>query len=793
MNLKKALLPSILSLLFTTGLFAQSLTQTIRGTINDKVSKTGLIGATISIVGTNPIIGDVSDMDGKYKIENVSPGRYDLKASYLGYKEVLIPNVLVTSGKQVILEIEMEENIKTTDEVVISATKNHETNNEMSTISSRSFSMEEVNRYSGGMGDPARLAASFAGVVMPNDQRNDLVIRGNSPNGVLWRVDGLNVPNLNHFSALGSTGGPISALNTNILKNSDFMTSAFAPEYGNATAGVFDIGFRKGNAEKREHTFQFGAFTGLELMTEGPLNKEKGSSYMIAYRYSFTGLAQKAGFSIGTAANPQYQDIAFKISGGKTKLGTFSLFGLGGTSQIEFLHDKIDSTDVFADPSSDSYSKSTIGLLGLSHIIPVGKKSFVKTVIGGNYSENSYKQDTLNANKENPARLMELTSKEIHYTLNTSFNSKINSRLNIKIGTIVELLDLDLAFKTRQYTPTWQNIWDFKGNTLLTQEYAQAKYSLTEKLSVTGGLHAQQLSLNGSSSIEPRLALKLQTTNKSAFTLGYGWHEQMQALTVYFYESQNPDGTYNRDNQKLEFSRAQHVVLGYDFLPASDWRIKAEVYAQLLSNIAISDTTKNSFSVLNEGASFVPTQQGRLANKGTGTNYGAELTIEKFFTKGYYGLLTASVYEAKYKGSDGIERNTAFNGRYTFNFLAGKEFKVGKEKQNAFSIDTKFTTAGGRHYTPVDLAASQLAQQQILQGDAYAYSQQLPNYYRWDLKFGFRYNSKKHKISHSIFFDLQNITGQKNIFAKQYNKLSNQINTTYQNGFLPNFVYKVQF
>ena len=217
------------------------------------------------------------------------------------------------------------------------------------------------------------------------------------------------------------------------------------------------------------------------------------------------------------------------------------------------------------------------------------------------------------------------------------------------------------------------------------------------------------------------------------------------------------------------------------------------MYAQLLSNIAISDTTKNSFSVLNEGASFVPTQQGRLANKGTGTNYGAELTIEKFFTKGYYGLLTASVYEAKYKGSDGIERNTAFNGRYTFNFLAGKEFKVGKEKQNAFSIDTKFTTAGGRHYTPVDLAASQLAQQQILQGDAYAYSQQLPNYYRWDLKFGFRYNSKKHKISHSIFFDLQNITGQKNIFAKQYNKLSNQINTTYQNGFLPNFVYKVQF
>ncbi|MCX6799533.1 MAG: TonB-dependent receptor [Candidatus Falkowbacteria bacterium] len=784
----------ILIFLSTQVILSQNNTQQIRGTITDKVSKTGLVGAIVFIVGTSPPQGTSADINGNFKIDNVTPGRYDIKATFLGYKEVVIPNVLVTSGKQVVLDIELEENYNSLNEVVIAATKNHEANNEMSTISSRVFSMEEVNRYSGGMGDPARLASNFAGVVTPNDQRNDLVIRGNSPTGVLWRIDGLNVPNLNHFSTLGSTGGPISALNTNVLKNSDFMTSAFAPEYGNATAGVFDIGFRKGNSEKREHTFQFGAFTGLELMTEGPINKEKGSSYMIAYRYSFTGLAQAAGFSIGTAANPQYQDIAFKIAGGKTKLGTFSLFGLGGTSKIAFKHDKIDSTDVFADPSSDSYSKSTIGLLGVSHLVSVGSKSYFKTVLGGNYSENSYNQDTLNhITKNNPGRVIELASKEAHYTLNSSFNSKINSKFNIKVGVIAEFLDLQLSFNTRQFSPTWTKIWDFKGNTLLLQEYVQAKYALTEKFSITGGLHSQQLTLNNSKSYEPRLAFKYQVNNKNSFTLGYGWHEQMQALTVYFYESKNLDGTYNSDNKKLGFSRAQHIVFGYDFLPASDWRIKTEVYTQLLSNIPIADTIKNSFSILNEGASFVPTQQGHLVNKGAGTNYGVELTLEKFFTRGYYGLLTASVYQSKYKGSDNIERNTAFNGRYTFNFLAGKEFKVGRNKQNAFTIDTKFTSAGGRYYTPVDLFASQQAQQQILQGDSKAYTGQLPNYYRWDLKFGFRYNSSKRKISHSIFFDLQNLTNQKNVFARQYNKLTNNINTTYQNGFLPNFVYKVQF
>ena len=150
--------------------------------------------------------------------------------------------------------------------------------------------MEEVNRYAGGRSDPSRLAANFAGVSSPDDSRNDIVIRGNSPTGVLWRIEGLNVPNPNHFSTIGTTGGPFSAINTNVLKNSDFFTSAFPSEYGNANAGVFDLGFRSGNSDKREHTIQFGALTGLEAMTEGPINKSKGSSYLIAYRYSFTGI-----------------------------------------------------------------------------------------------------------------------------------------------------------------------------------------------------------------------------------------------------------------------------------------------------------------------------------------------------------------------------------------------------------------------------------------------------------------------------------------------------------------------
>lgn len=789
--LKTSMLICLLLLVSSISVWAQNSSQSIRGTIVDNITKQALQGVVVLVVGTNPQVAAETDTNGNYQIANIKPGRYNIAINYLGYQAQTMPNILVTSGKEVVLDIEMVETVGRLKELEVKSTKKG-VQNEMSTVSARSFSMEEVNRYSGGMGDPSRLAANFAGVVTPNDQRNDLVIRGNSPLGVLWRIDGLNVPNINHFSTLGSTGGPVSALNTNVLKNSDFMTSAFAPEYGNATAGVFDVGFRKGSVTRPEHTIQFGAVTGLEAMTEGPINKEKGSSYMIAYRYAFTALAHTLGIEFGTAATPKYQDLSFKVNGGQTKYGQFSIFGLGGYSHIDFLHDKLNKDDVFADPTRDSYFKSTIGVFGITHNIKIGKKSNLKTVLGANYAKSVFDQDTIKSADNSAVRILYVNNAQVNYTLNTAISTKINSRFSTKVGVIAELMSLNLFSETREFTPNWKPTLDFKGSAILSQEYIQGKYAFNEKFSITGGVHSQQFSLNGSTSLEPRLAFKYKLTSKNSFTLGYGLHSQTQPLSVYFYKQPNGNGTFNHDNEQLGFSQSQHFVLGYEFIPSNDWRFKTEVYYQMLQKVPVTRAS-SSFSILNEGATFTPTQVGNLENTGTGTNMGLEFTLEKFFTKGYYGLLTASLYDAKYKGSDGIERNTAFNGKYTFNFLAGKEFKTGANKQNAFTIDTKITSAGGRYYTPVDLVASQLMGQQILKGDAYAFSERLPDYFRFDLKFGYRINSKKRKMSQTISFDLQNLSGQKNVFARQYNRVNQQVNTTYQNGFIPNFVYKVNF
>ncbi|MEO5642665.1 MAG: TonB-dependent receptor [Bacteroidia bacterium] len=791
-NVTKYLFGILSALLISLAAFSQEASQTIKGIITDKQSKELLMGATVSVLGTTPALGGAADENGKYKIVNVPVGRYDLKVNYTGYKEIILSNIQVNAGKEVIMDIEMEENLNELNEVVVSGTKKNETNNELITVSGRSFSMDEVNRYAGGRSDPSRLASNFAGVSTPDDSRNDIVIRGNSPTGVLWRIDGLNIPNPNHFSTIGATGGPVSAINTNLLKNSDFFTSAFPAEYGNANAGVFDLGFRNGNSDKREHTIQFGAFTGLEVMTEGPMNKKKGSSYLVAYRYSFTGFAQAIGIPIGTTATPFYQDISFKFNGGDTKFGRFTLFGLGGKSKIDFFHDKIDSTDLFADPTRDRFFTSDIGLLGVKHFKRAGEKSFFSTVIGATYAGSNYYEDTLGTMNSDLVRTLENKVTQLRYSINTSFNMKISPRLFIKVGAIEELISLNLFYKSRLTNGPWVQIWDYNDYTSLVQGYAHAKYSFSERLILNVGVHSQLLTLNNSFALEPRAGLKFIVNEKNSVSMGYGMHSQMQPTDVYFVRTLNADGSYDQSNKELGFTKSQHFVLGYDFLPFPDWRVKAEVYYQLLNNVPVT-IAPSSFSMLNTGADFSPEEQGFLTNSGTGTNYGVELTIEKFFSKGFYGLFTGSLYESKYKGSDGVERNTAFNGKFVYNILLGKEFKVGKEKRNAISFDVKMTQAGGRYFTPVDLATSQAAHEQVLMGSTYAYSERNPDFFRLDVKSGFTLNSKSRKLSQSLFFDIQNVTNNKNVFAQRYNPVSGTINTAYQIGLFPNFVYKVQF
>ncbi|MEL6143453.1 MAG: TonB-dependent receptor, partial [Bacteroidota bacterium] len=393
MMLSRSILLVIASLFFTS-----LHTQTIKGYIIDAQSEMPLIGASVELTSVNPVKGATTDIDGYFIIDQVPAGRHELRLSYLGYAPQNLPNVLVTAGKDVILELSLEESITDLSTVTVSAASNPaETVNEMSTVSARTFTAEQVNRFAGGRADVSRLAGNLAGVATADDNRNDIVIRGNSPAGLLWQLEGVPIPNPNHFSTLGTTGGPVSAVNPNLLANSDFVTSAFSAEYGNALSGVFDLRLRSGNRDRHEYMLQLGSFSGLEAMAEGPLNK-KGGSYVAAFRNSFVGFAEAIGIPIGTNATPDYRDLTFKLDFGNSKAGRFALFGIAGTSNIDFLAAEIDSTDIFADPSRNSYPRSQFGVIGLRHNLVTGDDTYLRTVVSGSYQGGTFEEYTVTNN-----------------------------------------------------------------------------------------------------------------------------------------------------------------------------------------------------------------------------------------------------------------------------------------------------------------------------------------------------------------------------------------------------------
>ena len=777
--------------LFYTTLFSQELTQTIRGTIIDKQTQSPLPGTIVQLLNSDPAKVTTSDENGKFRLENIPLGRWQLKFSMISYKEK-VQSIILTSGKEIVLNIELEENAVQADEVVIVAEQDKtKSNNKMATVSSRLFSTEEASRYAGSRGDPARMAANFAGVSGANDSRNDIIIRGNSPLGILWRINGLDIPNPNHFGSMGSTGGPISILNNNTLDNSDFMTGAFPSDYGNATAGVFDLKMRTGNNEKHEFLGQVG-FNGFELGAEGPFSKKKkNASFLINYRYSTLSVFKYLHIDFGTgAAVPQYQDVTFKMDFPTKKIGKITFWGIGGISYIAMLaKDQSKENNLYGYSSRDIYYNSNVGASGISHVYLFNSSSYIKTNIGVSGQSNLIKADRIDTNIIPHLSIPEYrnTSYTVRYSGNTTYNKKINSRNFINFGAYTDVyktlfIDSTNNFDGLGFIP----LRNYTGQTLQGRVFAQWQHKFGTKLSMNSGVSYQHLFLNNSSALEPRLGVKYDINNKQSISFGGGLHSQLQPLYVYFSTSNTKNG-FIETNKNLDFSRAIHAVIAYDISLFRNTRIKAEAYYQHLYTIPIKQQS-SYFSTINLGADFETPNVDSLVNKGIGDNYGIELTVEKFYSKGYYFLFTTSVFQSKYKGSDNVYRNTAFNGNYVINLLGGKEFKI--KTKHTIAIDGKIVYAGGKRYVPIDYAASVAANRQMyIASDAY-FPQYNP-YFRIDIKPSYRLNTKK--LTHELSIDIQNITHHSNIFQQTFDLNTKTIRTDYQLKFFVVPQYRLTF
>lgn len=789
--------------------FSQVITQVVRGSVAEGETQYPLIGATVQLLDSSRLIGAITDADGQFKLSDVPIGRRSFKISFVGFEDVLIGNVIVTSAKEVVLHVSMKESAVSLQEVVVSAQSQGDAVNELASGSVRSFTIEETERYAGSRGDPARMASNFAGVQGADDSRNDIVIRGNSPQAVLWRMEGINIPNPNHFNIPGTAGGPVSMINNKTLANSDFYTGAFPAEFGNSVAGVFDLKLRNGNKDKTEWSGQFG-FLGTEIFGEGPLSDKHRSSYLVSYRYSTLALFGKLGIDIGTTAVPRYQDVAFKFNFPTKRHGAWSLFGVGGSSQIDIIisDQKEPDRNLYGENDRDQYFESQAGVVGVQYKQPIGKAAFFSGTLAasseevGAHHELIYRH--LDANQEyvlDSALLPILgyrfrqskVSLSSHYvrkvkraTLNTGVNSDLylfnflDSARNIVVG--------DPGYYQ------WRTRWDSKETGLLVQPYLQFKFSLGEAAEVVAGVHSQYFSLSNSlSAVEPRVGINWKVSSTETINLAAGLHSQIQPTYLYFFGRTNDGkGEPIPENRKMGFTKSTHLVGGYQKVFPAGIRIKTEAYYQYLFDVPV-DRQISSFSLVNTGAGFSRFFPDSLVNEGIGKNYGVELTIERFFSRGYLFLITGSLFEARYQGSDGIWRDTDFNGNYAVNALFTREWNT--RKNHLLSIGTKLTTAGGRRYGPVDEAASEL-EKDVVFVDATRNTLQFDPYFRFDLRLNYKIN--RPQVTHEIALDLVNLFGTRNVLKLTFSPndadpSGSSVRQEYQLGFLPLFYYRIDF
>ncbi len=773
-------------------------TQLIRGSVRDKESKAPITGVIIQVTDLQPVPGAVTDTNGNFAIANIPVGKHVISISGISYQSVTLNEVLVTTAKEVVLPLELEESAVKMKEVTVSRKREHI--NEMALVSTRTFDVQETERYAGSRSDPARMASNFAGVQGGDDSRNDIIIRGNSPQGVLWRLEGIDIPNPNHFAIPGTTGGPVSMLNSKTLANSDFFMGAFPAEYGDAIGGVFDLRLRNGNNERYEFTGQLGLL-GTELAAEGPLSSKTGASFLFTYRYSTLQLFQGLNIKIGTSSVPNYQDATFKVNLPIGKKSDLAFFGIGGLSSINLIVSDVSqpSSELYGESDRNQYFTANTGIVGATFSHTFNQSTYTKFTVAETasdiYAHHDYIfRDSATNNADSLKNILGYrfitTTTVAHWYL----NKKLSAKQTLKFGIINNLYHLNLTDSSRQFPPTrqdWTHREDFTGNTDLAQAYIQYKYRPNDALTFTAGLHGQYFTLNGSKSIEPRAGMRWALSSSDIITAGYGLHSEIQQLYQYF----AVDTFKAMANKNIGFTRSHHFVLGYEKILSKNLHLRLETYYQYLFDVPVETRTGSSYSALDQGTGYSRDFPDSLKNTGTGYNYGLELTLEKTFSSGYYFLFSGSVYDSKAKGNDGVYRSTDYDTHYAFSLLAGYEHKLGT--YSTLITGLKMTLIGGQLYSPVDTGASGKTGD-IVVVDNQRNSLEFKPYFRTDLKLGMRFNSKK--VTHEIALDLLNIFNTKNILSETFSYgLYQQTGGTqsfyyqYQLGFLPIFYYRLDF
>lgn len=752
-------------------------TQTVRGIVLDSKTNAPIEFATVRIMNVGSL-GSTTDSLGRFRIDNVPVGRCNIQTSYVGYNTNIFNEIPVTSSKEVYMEITLDENIHSLAEVVIQPEiKKDKPLNAMAITGERMISMEEAGRFANGFDDPARLSSAFAGVA-GDVGTNAVAIRGNSPQFTQWRLEGVEIPNPTHFADLtGLGGGFLSALSTQVIGNSDFYNGAFPSEYSNALSGIFDMQIRNGNNQKYEHTFQLGIL-GIDLASEGPISRKHGSSYIFNYRFSTTSLAT------GNDMNLKYQDLSFKLNFPTRKAGTFSIWGIGLIDRYKPEAIDRDEWETQGDRQSGNtaFDKAAGGL---THKYLINADTYIRSSLAATYSKDRTRADQITED-DKLVHVGDIRNSKWDIVFNSYLNKKFNSNHINRTGITVTGLQYDLDYKI---SPNFgldipmEQISKGNGGSCVLSAYSSSVINLSNHLTTSLGITAQYFTLNKNWTVEPRAALKWSFNPKHALALAYGLHSRREKLDYYFVEQEANGKT--ESNRYLDFSKAHHFGLTYDWNINSYMHLKMEPYYQYLFRIPVEENS--SFSIINHQSFYL---DRILKNRGSGVNYGIDITLEQYMKNGFYYMITASLFKSKYKAGDNIWRNTRLDKNYLLNILAGKEWMVGRNKQNVLSLNGRIFFQGGDRYTPVDEGKSMI-EHDIKFDETRAYSKKFDPSINGDISFSYRINKKK--ISHEFSIKMLNVGMRTGMHFYQYNEKTHKIEKKDGSGLIPNISYKIYF
>lgn len=748
------------STLLLTGLFAmatfcfaQPLTQTIRGNVTDAITKEPLIGASIMVLDMAETTGTISELDGQFLLEKIPVGRHSIQCSYIGY-ETQVEILLLNSAKEGYLDFKLSQaNIELT---MIKVRPPSEALNPLSMVSVRSIAPEETQYYPAGGNDFSRSVVSLPGVQPTKDNENDVVIRGNSGAGAVWRLEGVDILNPNHFARRGSSGGGVTIFSISVLDKADFSTGAFPAEYGNALSGIFDLHFRSGNKDRREYTFRAGMM-GLDLAAEGPFGKrdstvnsaEKGS-YLFNYRYSTLGILNQLGLRlVGERVDNNFQDLSFNLDfPGKKGKSNFNVWGLGGLSmESESAVENPVDWQVHGDSAEYLY-KTRMGVIGAAHNIQLDAKSFLKTSLAV-MAQQWHRTDDLLSDDFTTHRIQDENYVQGRVSLASVYTRSFSRELYMKTGFQIANVFYDLQHDSIEVDGGFREIINGKGANLLVQPYLQCQWTPLPRWTFNAGLHAMYFGLTNSLLPEPRLGVRYVFGKNQSAGLAYGLHSMHVPIGSYFTVL---DG--EQPNLDLDLIKAHHIVVSYDWLFASQFRLHGELYYQHLFDVPVGIEAPQTYWLLNTIDGY---SKRALVSKGKGNNYGLDLMVEKFFRRGAFFLFSTSLFKSTYQPLNGETYSTQYDSRFLGSFTIGKEWEF-KNRNSSLQIGMRSMYSHGMPSTPLLNTATDVTKP--IFDESNPFSERAPAYFRIDSRVAFRKN--KPSAAWMLAIDVQNVTNYKN-------------------------------